>query len=231
MLLRRALATVSAVLAWSTAVLADEPASPPVPSASTAASAPPAGSGSPVDLIPPAGSGSPVDLIPPAASEAPIDLMPPAGSGPLIDLTPPARRARPIGSGLPAAPGLPKLPPSTETHLNRPMEVGLTIFTLTYLPCFVAGPLTEKDEAFPLMLPLFGPLITGELLHTTDLGWGFLGALAALQTVGAGLFAFGALLPSARPNLAADKKKTTLAFRAAPLVTPTAWGISAQGSF
>ncbi len=61
------------------------------------------------------------------------------------------------------------------------MTVGVTIFTLSYLPALISGVVGDDSDLLPLVLPIAGPWITAELVKPQDWGHVFLGALSGLQ--------------------------------------------------
>lgn len=111
------------------------------------------------------------------------------------------------------------------------MTVGVTIFTLSYLPALISGVVGDDSDLLPLVLPIAGPWITAELVKPQDWGHVFLGALSGLQAIGAGVFAFGALLPRDPAPGPGNKPTPGAALRVTPLVGPQAWGLSARGVF
>lgn len=113
---------------------------------------------------------------------------------------------------------------------NTPMLVGMTMFTLSYLPCLAVGAEDDGDAAV-LVLPLGGPWIFAATAPMEDWGRVFLGALGGAQVLGAGIFAVGALLPSSPFKPSATAEKRTVSIRAAPVVGPSTWGLSVQGAF
>lgn len=111
------------------------------------------------------------------------------------------------------------------------MTVGLSIFTLSYLPAVITGLVSDDSDLLPLALPIAGPWITAEIVKPEDWGYVFLGALSGLQAIGAGVFAFGALLPRDPGAGPRNKPAPGAALRVTPRVGPQAWGLSAQGVF
>jgi hypothetical protein len=220
-MLLRCAAPFTALLLGSAFAFADPPPEdlllPVTPSGS--ASAPAAPTTAPV--VPPASSTE--KAAPAATATGPI-LPPGSAAGP----------AAPVTTTRPAPPEVP--PPATATttgtlELNTPMTVGLSMFTLSYVPCAVIGAVTEDGDAIPMVLPFVGPWITGHLVKPDDWGWVFFGGLSTVQVVGAAVFAFGALLPRDPAAKRGPRQTTAASVRAAPVVGPGTLGLSIQGAF
>jgi hypothetical protein len=219
-MLLRCAAPFTALLLGSAFAFADPPPEdlllPVTPSGS--ASAPAAPTTAPV--VPPASSTE--KAAPAATATGPI-LPPGSAAGP----------AAPVTTARAAPPEVP--PPATATtgtlELNTPMTVGLSMFTLSYVPCAVIGAVTEDDDAIPMVLPFVGPWITGHLVKPDDWGWVFFGGLSTVQVVGAAVFAFGALLPRDPAAKRGPRQTTAASVRAAPVVGPGTLGLSIQGAF
>ena len=129
----------------------------------------------------------------------------------------------------PAAPTPRAVPTASVLELNTPMTVGLTMFSLSYAPCLITGVAAEDGDAIPLVLPVAGPWITAHLVQPEDWAWAFFGGLSGLQALGAGIFAFGALLPRDPTTKRSAPRSPTVS--ATPVLGPAAWGLSVQGSF
>lgn len=219
----RCAALLSAVLLWSATGFADEPPEAPgsAPPAASATAAPDAS-----DILLPA-APAPSDT---AAPAAPSTTAPPATAA----AVPPAPSTEPVvpkPQAEPAAPAPPAPPPATSApELNTPMTVGMTMFTLSYLPALITAAAADDGDLVPLALPIAGPWITAHLVQPEDWGWVFLGAMSGVQAVGAGIFAFGALLPRA-PAAKRGAGPSRTAVRATPIAGPGAWGLSIQGEF
>jgi hypothetical protein len=168
-------------------------------------------------------------MIPRCAALLPVLLL---WSAPAFAEDPPEATTIPTPAAKPtpsSAPTSRAAPATSATELNTPMTVGLTLFTLSYLPCVVTGAIADDGDVLPLVLPAVGPWITGHLVKPEDWGWVFLGSLSGLQVIGAGIFAFGALLP--RDPSAKRSGQRSPSLTATPVVGPRAWGLSVQGAF
>lgn len=144
--------------------------------------------------------------------------------------TPPALLASSAPRPVPLPTAAPAAPLRSTIEFNAPMTVGLTMFSLSYGVCFLSVPLIEDERLFPMWIPIAGPWISAELLKPEEWGRVYLGVLSGLQVVGAGVFAFGALLPR-DPAPRPDERPRKAAFHLAPVVGPGGWGLSAQGAF
>ena len=234
MTVRRA-ALLAVLLLSSTPALADDaPASgPPSDGAPPASTTAPSSTAAPEPSSAPSSSVAPAPSVSTTAGSDPTSfLLPvePIPTAPLATSAAVSPSTKATASVTPSTP-TPPVPTSTADRtvkLNTPMEVGLSILSLTYLPSLIAGIAMEEPETLPLAIPIGGPLITAAILKPEDWGWAVFGSLSALQLIGAGIFTLGVLLPGDPPP-----KKTTQTWhiRATPVAGPSTWGLSVQGAF
>jgi hypothetical protein len=155
------------------------------------------------------------------AEDALRALSPPPPPPPAIDLLPPPLPPPPQVQvdGLTTPFALPPAPPAGPRRNRRLMKIGALLFGAGYLPALViplalSGSLDQPNAPSPasnytVMIPLFGPLVTGIVAPATDPG-GHAGQLISswsvpwiltsgvLQATGFTLFVIGAIPRSNR---------------------------------